>query len=65
MGSEDVCNTPSPLGVSVTAPVRINTGLVVLTASVAVKVEGFSFVYVAAESGMISGVSLPDTQAAN
>ncbi len=59
------CNTPSPVGllvpnggIDIIAPVRINFGdSPVLLASVAVKVEQFSFVFVTTDNSRIIGVS--------
>ncbi len=61
----DRCDTPSPVGllipnggIDIIAPVRINFGVsLVPLASVAVKVEQFSFVFVATDEPRIKGVS--------
>ncbi len=61
----DKCDTPSPVGllapnggIDLIAPVRINFGdSLIFMASVAVKVEQFSFVFVATDDSMILGVS--------
>ncbi len=62
----DRCDTPSPVGllapnggIDLIAPVRINFGDSSLfpVSSVAVKVEQFSFVFVATDNSMILGVS--------
>ena len=42
----EVCNTPSPLGVTVPSVFRVATGLDPITASVAVKVEELSYVFI-------------------
>ncbi len=61
----DRCDTPSPVGllipnggIDIIAPVRINFGVSpVPIVSVAVKVEQFSFVFVATDEPRIRGVS--------
>ncbi len=61
----DRCDTPSPVGllapnggIDLIAPVRINFGVSLApVASVAVKVEQFSFVFVATHNYWILGVS--------
>ncbi len=60
----DRCDTPSPVGllapnggIDLIAPVRINFGNLNLVASVAVKVEQFSFVFVVTGDSRILGVS--------
>ena len=44
-----ICNSPSPLGVTIPSTFSVGTGDNVITSSVAVKVEEFSFVFVGTE----------------
>ncbi|XP_064398640.1 plexin-A2-like [Halichondria panicea] len=65
----DICDTPSPVGllipnggIDIIAPVRINFGIdLVPFASVAVKVEQFSFVFVATNDSRIRGYDVSGT----
>ncbi len=61
----DRCNTPTPVGILALdggnnniAPVPVNLGGTVPTVSVAVKMEQFSFVFVATDDMRIRGVSV-------
>ncbi len=54
-----MCDTPTPVGIlgNNLAPVRVNLRGAVPIASVAVKMEQFSFVFVATDDMKIRGVS--------
>ena len=58
--TDTLCNTPTPVGIDVLAPFRVNFGPVALpTSSVAVRAEQLSFVFVATDDDdlRIRGVS--------